>query len=130
MSSYKSVQAFAAKVKTLDRLDAFVQNAGISVLRFERFEGLESTITVNVVSATLLALLVRPKLHESAKRTGVPGRFAFVGSDTYFFATIPEVKNDGKTMFESLNDEKTTSMPGRYVKRLSSVTHAVWLIPD
>ncbi|KAI9730218.1 MAG: hypothetical protein M1834_005982 [Cirrosporium novae-zelandiae] len=61
-SSYASVKAFAAKVAKLSRVDAVVLNAGIATANFELFEDNESTITVNVVSTTLLALLLLPTL--------------------------------------------------------------------
>ncbi|KAI4854489.1 hypothetical protein E4T44_00140 [Aureobasidium sp. EXF-8845] len=81
LSSYESVKAFSQRVQQLDRLDAFIQNAGILTAQYRLEEGEESTITVNVTSATLLGLLVLPKLRQSAKKYGVRGRLSFVGSD-------------------------------------------------
>ncbi|KAI4858337.1 hypothetical protein E4T45_00152 [Aureobasidium sp. EXF-8846] len=68
LSSYESVKAFSQRVQQLDRLDAFIQNAGILTAQYRLEEGEESTITVNVTSATLLGLLVLPKLRQSAKK--------------------------------------------------------------
>lgn len=70
MARYASVQAFAARVRgaELDRVDVFLANAGINTPKFELLEKDEATITVNVVSTFLLALLVLPKLKETAAR--------------------------------------------------------------
>lgn len=74
LSSHDSIKAFTSRVNTLDRLDVFVQNAGILTLKFARVEGEESTIAINVTNATLLALSVLPKLRESAAQHGTKGR--------------------------------------------------------
>lgn len=69
LSSYDSVQAFAARVdKELDRVDVVCENAGIATGLFRLTERDESTITTNVVSTFLLAFLLLPKLKETARR--------------------------------------------------------------
>jgi retinol dehydrogenase-12 len=45
LSSYESVEAFAAKASTLERLDVLLENAGISTETFTLAEENESTIT-------------------------------------------------------------------------------------
>jgi len=67
MLSYPSIQAFAARVsRDLPQLDYAILNAGISPASFERSTyGFEKTEQVNVMSTTLLALLLLPKLRES-----------------------------------------------------------------
>ena len=37
MSEYSSVLAFGDRIKSLARLDAFIANAGIDTIQFERF---------------------------------------------------------------------------------------------
>ena len=67
MLSYPSIQAFAARVnKELPRLDYAILNAGISPAVYNQsVYGWESTEQVNVLSTTLLGLLLIPKLRES-----------------------------------------------------------------
>lgn len=60
MANYSSVLAFDDDAySTLSRLDAVVVNAGVSLHEFELAEGIESTLTINVVSTFLLAQLVK-----------------------------------------------------------------------
>ncbi len=66
LSSYASVKAFASRASSLERLDILVSNAGIVTHDFVLAEDNESTVTVNVVSGILLALLLLPKLRETS----------------------------------------------------------------
>ena len=43
LSSYESVKQFAARAKSLSRLDSIVENAGISTANYKSLEGNEST---------------------------------------------------------------------------------------
>lgn len=113
LASYASVEAFAARLNGLKRLDALVENAGISTSDFQLAEDNESTITTNVVSTFLLALLALPKLRETAIRYNVQPRLAIVSSEVHFFTTIAEARK-GSSIFDELNNEKTSNMPDRY----------------
>ncbi len=112
LSSYESIKAFASRVCSMDRLDAFVQNAGILTYKWILEEGEESTITVNVTGATLLCLSVLPKLRESASKHGTRGRFTFVGSDLQYIAKFKESQTNG-TLFDALNDKESADMDDR-----------------
>ncbi|KAJ3018769.1 hypothetical protein HKX48_002636 [Thoreauomyces humboldtii] len=112
LGSYDSVKSFGKRVCALDRLDAIVENAGISTRNFALVEGHESTITTNVVSTFLLALLVLPKLRETARTFGVVPRLTIVSSDVHFFTTFPESKE--ADIFAALSDPKTARMADRY----------------
>lgn len=112
LSNYDSVKAFAKRVEQLDRLDAFIQNAGILTTKYQLEEGEESTITVNVTSATLLGLSVLPKLRESAKKYGVRGRLSFVGSDLQYIAKFKEAEATG-SLYDALNDKEKVDMEDR-----------------
>jgi NAD(P)-dependent dehydrogenase (short-subunit alcohol dehydrogenase family) len=69
MSSYASVRAFSEKVKKeLPRIDVVIANAGVQTRDFRTTEDNEETITTNVVSTSLLALLLHPKLRETATK--------------------------------------------------------------
>ncbi len=50
--------------------------------------GNESTITVNVVSTFLLALLILPKLQETAKLQGTTPNLTIVSSEVHFFTAV------------------------------------------
>jgi NAD(P)-dependent dehydrogenase (short-subunit alcohol dehydrogenase family) len=114
LSSSASVKAFAARAQGLERLDAVVLNAGILTTQFKLVEGEESSIAVNVVHNTLLALLLLPKLRESTKKTGLRGRIAFVGSDLQYIAKFAEGRTPGNT-FDVLRIEEKADMDDRYV---------------
>lgn len=112
LCSYQSVKDFAARANKLDRLDVLLENAGVAKLKFELEEGEESTITTNVISTTLLALLVLPKLRETAEKFGVTPRLTIVSSEVAFQASFKERK--AENIFEKLNDPKSDMMD-RYV---------------
>jgi retinol dehydrogenase-12 len=88
LQNYDNVKAFAERVKTLKRLDAIIENAGISTMKFTEAAGNESTITVNVVSTFLLALLVLPKLQETARLFNVVPTLTIVSSDVHYFTSV------------------------------------------
>lgn len=118
LSSYDSVEKFANRVQGLDRLDAVVENAGISVDSYRLAEDNESTITVNVVSTFLLALLVLPKLRESATKFHVQPHLVIVSSEVHGFTPFPE-KNSAN-IFETLNNKETARINDRYVPEIAS----------
>ena len=83
LSSYESVKQFCARVQTLERLDAVIENAGLATPTFEKVEGMESTITVNVISTFLMALLLLPKLRADAFKYNSVPRLTIVASDAH-----------------------------------------------
>lgn len=65
MASSASVQSFAKKASTeLDRIDALVANAGVMIDAWSTAEGMETSITVNVINTLFLGALMMPKLSE------------------------------------------------------------------
>lgn len=75
MSSYESIQNFAAKVdRELSRLDIVVLNAGQYNLKFKKnpSTGHEETVQVNYLSTVLLAILLLPSLRDNSP-AGEPG---------------------------------------------------------
>lgn len=83
LGSYESVKEFCARAQKLDRLDAVVENAGVAVPTYQELEGMESTITVNVVSTFLMALLLLPKLRADATKYNTVPRLTIVASDAH-----------------------------------------------
>jgi NAD(P)-dependent dehydrogenase (short-subunit alcohol dehydrogenase family) len=118
LCSYDSVKDFAARCNTLSRLDCLLENAGVSKYRFRMAALDELQITTNVVSTFLLALLVLPKLKETAVKYNTRPHLTVVTSELHHQTTIPERKavNNGKhtSLLDALNDPKVASRADRY----------------
>ncbi|KAL8726732.1 MAG: hypothetical protein Q9166_006527 [cf. Caloplaca sp. 2 TL-2023] len=112
LSSYESVKQFAKRVETLPRVDVVLENAGVATRHFHITEDNESTITTNVVSTFLLALLLLPKLRESSTKFNTTPHLSVVTSEVHFFTNFPE--KSSPNIFETLNNPKTAKMDGRY----------------
>jgi retinol dehydrogenase 12 len=83
LSATESVKEFAKQAEALDRLDAVIENAGVSNEDW-RFDGdVEQTIQVNVISTILLALLLLPKLRETAQRYATTAHLEVVTSEMH-----------------------------------------------
>lgn len=103
MLSYKSVQAFATKCQTLDRIDAAILNAGTVEQQFKMGpEGHEIMYQVNYLSTSLLAHLLLPTLKHKAP-DGKPGRLTIVNSGTALIAKLPYI---GEKPFLATFDDK------------------------
>lgn len=116
LSSYTSVQAFAARANTdLARIDVLLENAGIASAAWNWSEDNERMVTVNVVSNFLLAFLMLPKLKATAAKYGTTPRLTFVVSDTQYFIDFAE-RNAEEGVFNRLNDQEKSlqSMAERY----------------
>jgi retinol dehydrogenase 12 len=116
LSSYASVKAFAARAQGLERLDVVVENAAVFMFHYETAEENEITITVNVISTFLLALLLLPKLRETAVRHEKEPVLTFTGSFTHEMAKFPERKAD--RIFEELN-KKDAKLSERWALLIS-----------
>ena len=99
---------------------------------FTTVAGNESTITVNVVSTFLLALLLLPKLQESGNRFNTIPTLTVVSSEMHFVTSVSIhpfrgvcCKNDAKaigqfpertspTIFKTLNEPEQARMADRY----------------
>jgi NAD(P)-dependent dehydrogenase (short-subunit alcohol dehydrogenase family) len=113
MENYQSVQSFAIQLSTLPRIDVVILNAGKIAQEFYIAEEDESTITVNVVSTILLALLLLPKLRGSAQ-TGKPSpRLVIVSSDRHVMTNLPEWK--ASDTFEALRSKGYSGPDDRYL---------------
>ncbi|KAI9726927.1 MAG: hypothetical protein M1828_000275 [Chrysothrix sp. TS-e1954] len=117
LSSYASVQAFAARAENkLERLDVVVENAGIATQTFRLMEDNEATLTTNVVSTFLLALLLLPKMKHTAATHDTTPTLTVVSSDVHGWTTIPEraALSPGSNLFDALNDPSKAVMTQRY----------------
>ncbi|KAJ9130211.1 Short-chain dehydrogenase/reductase-like protein [Coniochaeta hoffmannii] len=108
LTSFDSVKAFCYRVEGLERLDALVLNAGVAVPEFAAADGgFETQIAVNVISTFLMALMVLPKLRETAGRYAVQPRLVFISSDGHHFARFAE--RNQPSIFEAFRDPSTMS---------------------
>ena len=115
LSSYASVQAFSEKVKVeLPRVDVVIANAGLGTQRFRMTEDNEETITTNVVSMSLLAFLLHPKLHETAAKYDTQTHLTVTGSELYEVAKFKEREAPAGQLFATLNDKSKANMFDRY----------------
>ena len=111
LASYESTKHFAKQVEGLKRLDAVIENAGVSKYDWTVSEEDEMTITTNVVSTFLLALNLLPKLRETASKFNVTPHLVIVSSEVHFFTKFPERKSPN--IFDKLNDKATEDMGDR-----------------
>lgn len=113
LSRYESVKAFATRVDSLERIDAVLENAGVATNTYSRVEEDESTITINVVSTFLLAVLVLPALRRSASRHNITPTITVVSSELHSMTNFPE-RTAQPSIFAHLSDEATADMKDRY----------------
>jgi retinol dehydrogenase-12 len=115
---YASVISFAQRArKELRRLDGFIANAGIEPINFQLFEGCESTLTVNVLSTFLLAILMLPKLKDTSITHAIPTNLSFVGSMQQIFADPKSLESTSPSqegLFEALSRDENTDLLARY----------------
>jgi NAD(P)-dependent dehydrogenase (short-subunit alcohol dehydrogenase family) len=110
LTSYDSVKAFAKRAVTeLDRIDALIENAGLAASQRVLAEGHLVTVTVNVLSTLLLAVLILPKMSESARQSGILPHTVFVTSRTCFDSDEEwnKIKDDPVV---KLDDEKMITL--------------------
>jgi NAD(P)-dependent dehydrogenase (short-subunit alcohol dehydrogenase family) len=112
LASYASVKAFARRASTeLDRIDGVVENASVADHAWVVKEGAEQTLTVNVYSTMLLAVLLMPKLKECAATHKITPHLTVVisvlGFNTRFLKGMEE------DTFVKLNEETKDAMKDR-----------------
>ncbi|KAM0343302.1 hypothetical protein ACHAPU_008754 [Fusarium lateritium] len=100
LASHESIREFAARVDTLERVDALINNAGLLTFKREVIEGHESMLTINVVSTALLTLLVLPALRRTVTRFNLVPHVVLVSSDAATGGRLPVQEPN---IFESLD---------------------------
>ena len=111
LSSYDSVKENAARLTELERIDVLIENAGIVTKKFTKTEDNESSITTNVVSPLLHALLLLPKLRETAAQRETRPKLVFTTSFVHAMTQFAERKEEN--LFEALADQKKADMSTR-----------------
>ncbi|PKY03442.1 NAD(P)-binding protein [Aspergillus campestris IBT 28561] len=115
MSTYASVQSFAKSVsEEMDRIDGLICNAGIMIDAWSQFEGMESSIFVNVVNTIFLGVLMMPKLKESAAKFNIKPTLVFIVSVLGYTVQAEMDKSRNGGVFDGLNDQKRANMDARY----------------
>ena len=111
LSSYQSSKDFAKRVQALERLDILVENAGILTEEWKVTEDNESTITTNVVSPIFNAILLLPKLRDTAIKFKTTPRITFTTSFVHWLTKFQEQKEE--KIFEALADKEKANMANR-----------------
>jgi retinol dehydrogenase-12 len=116
LSDYQSVIAFGQRIQdSLPRLDGVSASAGVEMKSFEPCQGLETSLTVNVVSTFMLGFIVLPKLRETASKYHVDTAISFVGSMIHVFAPESQLTSaEGQHILEALSNPNTADMENRY----------------
>ncbi|GJN80060.1 hypothetical protein PLIIFM63780_003584 [Purpureocillium lilacinum] len=107
LASYDSVVEFAAKAQTdLDRIDGLIENAGVAMGQWTEAEGNETSVTVNVISTMLLAVLLLPHMEKTAAKHATVPRIAMIGSIVAFDAQPSLAKMDRDNILGDLRDRQ------------------------
>lgn len=129
LDSYASVLAFCKRASTtLPRLDALIANAGAEFANFATSEGLEQSLTINVLSTYLMAFALLPKLKSTSTTHDVDTTLSIVGSMIHVFGPDTQLTSvpANTSVLDALSDEKTADMASRYpLSKL--IAHLVFL---
>lgn len=114
MASSASVQNFATRASTeLNRIDGLVANAGVMIDAWSTSEGMETSITVNVINTLFLGALMMPKLSESGRKFGFHPTIIFVVSVLAYTVKGEMDKSRQGGILKGLNDRKQANMDQR-----------------
>lgn len=91
LESSDSILSFSERVKTLDRVDIAILNAGVKQMKWTTTPyGHETNVQVNHTGTALLSILLLPILKSTAKQTGSPSRLTFTSSEGHFWTPFKE----------------------------------------
>jgi NAD(P)-dependent dehydrogenase (short-subunit alcohol dehydrogenase family) len=126
LSSYDSVKSFAARIENeLERVDAVIENAAVVTGQRILAEGHILPLTVNVFGTFLLAMLLLPKLKESAEKFGTLPRLSVITSGSAFDVreSWEAIREDPFRKLEEVGAERSMVS---YVSPCMLYTH--WLV--
>lgn len=126
LASYASVKAFAKRAdRELKRLDIAVLNASVATGKYAAPEGLESHMTVNVVSTIMLLILLLPLMRSTAAKLGPSEdspHIALIGSGIHHWLDLPLTKYPEGQILTNLsrrdifpNMQGGTPVPANYI---------------
>ncbi|KAI1118885.1 short-chain dehydrogenase/reductase [Nemania sp. NC0429] len=107
LTSFESVQAFAASLfRSTNKLDIALLNAGLGNQAYERSpSGWEMALQVNVLSTSLMAVLILPLLRATAAARGISTHLTFVNSNGHDLAKREWLGESG-SLLKACNEEK------------------------
>ncbi|KAK8131614.1 NAD(P)-binding protein [Apiospora sp. TS-2023a] len=123
LADYESITAFADRARCLDRLDIFVNNAGIANPDFvlNPSTGHEEMVQVNYLSLALLTVLILEILRDKDRSSPgnrlvswLPGRIVNVSCDGAAWARFQERDGSPTSLLAALDDEKNFDGTDRY----------------
>jgi NAD(P)-dependent dehydrogenase (short-subunit alcohol dehydrogenase family) len=116
MDSVASMRSFCQRVnEELPALDHFLLNAGIELTEFQKSEGLERTLLINVVGTSYLAKALLPKLRTTAKEKKMDTNLSIVGSTIHIFGPDSQLEvSEGESILGSLSEPEKADMGARY----------------
>jgi NAD(P)-dependent dehydrogenase (short-subunit alcohol dehydrogenase family) len=119
LASFDSVKKFASRAeRELERVDGLIENAGAYLDSWTLAEGMETSMTVNVVSTMFLGVLLMPKLADTARKFGTAPRVVFLVSGLGFTSEARGqlAKGGDADILQALNEPKKQNMDLRYVR--------------
>ncbi|KAF5372619.1 hypothetical protein D9758_005246 [Tetrapyrgos nigripes] len=117
--NFSTVKAFADRAeKELDRIDYLVLNAAVATYQYNAtVDGWETQVQVNHLAPTLLALLLLPKMFDTAKRYGTSPRLVSVSTNAHYTVTIDKEVLDAPSSLKMYSSEQYSTpkvMENRY----------------
>ncbi|KAF9443635.1 NAD(P)-binding protein [Macrolepiota fuliginosa MF-IS2] len=121
LADFASVRAFVDQaLENLERLDILVMNAAAAPRHsfISTKDGWETSLQVNNLSSPLLALLLLPRVLETAKQHRTIPRIVIVSSEVHFWTKFEDKVLDSPNAFEVLGSEEYCTpqiMKSRYL---------------
>ena len=114
LASYDSVKSFANRaIKDLTRIDGLIENAGIGLDTWSLAEGHETSVTVNIISTFLLAVMLLPKMMTSARQFKSLPHIVIVTSGAAFMMNKAELDKVQDDPFVEMDNQKASDMTKR-----------------
>lgn len=118
LADFASVKSFAAVIEAeCDRVDFLILNAGVlsSSDPVKTVDGWESTLQVNVLASSMLALLLLPTMLETARRYHVMPRVVVVSSSVHYWLDPWDKKTlESPNVLKALSETKDFTPLRRY----------------
>lgn len=108
LAEFASVKAFADRaLKELERLDIIVLNAALGTHNYSTTkDGWESSLQVNDLSMSLLALRLLPRITETAKKFDGTPRIVVVSSGVHYWSTLEDKVIESPNAFSLLSSKE------------------------
>ncbi|KAJ7440475.1 hypothetical protein B0H11DRAFT_1750732 [Mycena galericulata] len=119
LADFESVKQFANKFEQDGgRLDILVENAAVVNFKFEpTTDGWESSLQVNHLSTSLLALLLLPSMVNTAVRYGTLPRLVLVSSGAHYWFPIDKPLRENPEIIKTMGGAEYCTSPGGMMGR-------------